>query len=99
MTELLPYTRKIDKEYQKLLFKSSVVNSDKEWNQNFSINPMDIQDAKDFLISSLTGLTLDEVSNLWMNEYETISKKIEEYVSSEKSGSVAGNPAKVWKSD
>lgn len=102
MTEtrtLNPYTRKIDKEYQRLLFKSALVTTDVDGKQNFTISPSDIQDAKDYLLTAMFGMTQDEVGELGMKEYETLSKQIDKLIEKEKSGSTAGNTAKVSKVD
>jgi len=83
------YTRKIDKEYNRLLFKSCIVSTDNTGKQNFSINPADIQDAKDYLLKVLCWMSDVEVENLSIKEYEEISKTLDEFIKKERWGSVA----------
>jgi len=93
------YTRKIDKEYNRLLFKQAIVNSDKEWNQSFNINPSDIQDAKDYLMIAMYWFSNNELDNLWIKEYTELLWTLDKHIESEKNGSIWWNIEKVSKSN
>ena len=66
------FTRKIDREYNEILFKNlnaSLVQGDKK---EISINPTDIQYAQDYLISAMTNLSPEEVDMLAMEDYQKV---------------------------
>ena len=66
------FTRKIDREYNEILFKNlnaSLVSGDKK---EISINPTDIQYAQDYLISAMTNLSPEEVDMLAMEDYQKV---------------------------
>lgn len=84
--ELKPYTRGIDKEFNKVLFentKSMLV----DWKQNLDIPPMNIQNANDYLVSAMTWLTADEIENLPVEDYEEILEEINKQKNGKKSKS------------
>ena len=81
---LKPYTRGIDKEFNKVLFngtKSQLV----DWKQTLDIPPMNIQEANDYLVKAMTGLTDDEVLNLENSDYDKILEEINKIKNGEKS--------------
>ena len=81
---LKPYTRGIDKGFNQILFKdtkSQLV----DWKQNLEIPPMNIQDANDYLVKAMTGMTEDEVMNLENDEYDKILEEINKIKNGEKS--------------
>ena len=54
------YTRGTDKEFNKILLKDSAnVNSSGE--VNFVVNPSNLQDANDYLVKEMAGLTEKEI--------------------------------------
>lgn len=84
--ELKPYTRGIDKEFNKVLFentKSMLV----DWKQNLDIPPMNIQNANDYLVSAMTWLTAEEIENLPVEDYEEILEEINKVKNGKKSKS------------
>lgn len=81
---LKPYTRGIDKWFNQILFKdtkSQLV----DWKQTLDIPPMNIQEANDFLVRAMTGLTEDEVLNLENSTYDMILEEINKAKNGEKS--------------
>lgn len=90
------FTRKIEKEYNRILFVNANVITDEKWKANFRVNPNDIQDAKDYLVWSLFWLTETEVENLKANEFEALIKQADKFIETEKNGSKSGwNPVKI----
>ena len=68
------YTRKVDRTYNEMLFKDAKVSS----SENFTMNPMSIQVATDYLIVAMTNLDNLEVDELSIKDYNEIVKIIEE---------------------
>ena len=70
--EFKTYTRKVDREFNWVLFEWTNIWTD--W--QLKIDPMNMQKANDFLITSLTNLTQDEVDNLEISTYNEILDKV-----------------------
>jgi len=68
------YTRKIDREFNKILFTGVETKTNAQWEANFNIDPSNIQLANDYLVVELTNLTNDELDNLSVSDYEKILK-------------------------
>ena len=81
---LKPYTRGIDKGFNQILFantKSQLV----DWKQTLDIPPINIQEANDYLVRQMTGMSEDEVLNLNNEDYDTILEEINKIKNGEKS--------------
>ena len=72
------YTRKIDKEYKKLMYKDSTTKSDAEWKIDFRLNPISFDEASDYLVMTMASLNLDEVESLSTADYDKLVKAINE---------------------
>ena len=72
------YTRKIDREYNEILFKGCETSWDTSWKTNININPINIQKANDYLVTAMTNLKDNQVDELDINEYDKILKTIRE---------------------
>lgn len=70
------YTRKIDKEFNKILFASWAIGSDENGKPTFSIWPEDMAKANDYLVKEIYWLTDEELDNLDVNEYDMMLEKI-----------------------
>ena len=70
--EFKTYTRKVDREFNWVLFEWTNIWID--W--QLKIDPMNMQKANDFLITSLTNLTQDEVDSLEISTYNEILDKV-----------------------
>lgn len=83
VVEFKPYTRWVDREYNNILFKD--ISADViSWKSEVKINPTALQIAKDYLIKAMTNLTESDIDNLLMEDYELISKKIDDIKSPRK---------------
>lgn len=63
------YTRKIDREYQKMLMKNAKTTTSSDWSPTIEIDPNNIQDANDYLVMSLFWVSQKEVDDMELNEY------------------------------
>lgn len=70
------YTRKIDREFNAILFRNVNASVLENGTKDLSINPTDIQLAQDYLISALTDLKPEEVDELSIEDYQTILEKV-----------------------
>lgn len=70
------YTRKIDREFNAILFQNVNASVLENGTKDLSINPTDIQLAQDYLISALTDLKPEEVDELSIEDYQTILEKV-----------------------
>lgn len=70
------YTRKIDREFNAILFRNVNASVLENGAKDLSINPTDIQLAQDYLISALTDLKPEEVDELSIEDYQTILEKV-----------------------
>ena len=70
------YTRWIDKEFQKILFKDVKANSNSvsEW---VDLNLANVQDANDYLVKAMTNLNEEQISKLLIDDYNKILAEIE----------------------
>ena len=70
------YTRWIDKEFQKILFKDIKANTNTatEW---IEMNLENIQDANDYLVKAMTNLNEEQISQLSISDYNEILAEIE----------------------
>lgn len=70
------YTHKLDREYNKILFEWTKLNSMTATN-GVDINMDNVTKANEYLIVSLTNLTYEELDELTLEEYEAIFKECE----------------------
>lgn len=70
------YTRWIDKEFQKILFKDvkANTNSVSQW---VEMNLENIQDANDYLVKAMTNLNEEQIAQLSIDDYNKILEEIE----------------------
>lgn len=71
------YTRWIDKEFQKILFKGVKANTNTASTQWVDINAENIQDANDYLVKAMTNLNEEQIAQLSINDYNNIIAEIE----------------------
>ena len=64
------YTRKIDREYQRLLLTNSITKTDTTGDLDIQIDSFQLQIARDYLIRELFWLSQDELDKLEMSEYQ-----------------------------
>ena len=70
------YTRWIDKEFQKILFRDVKANTNTA-TQWIDMNLENIQDANDYLVKAMTNLNEEQISQLSINDYNNILAEIE----------------------
>lgn len=63
------YTRKIDKEYNRIVFNGMKLSSNKE---DFQIDQGNFQDANDYLVKEMTNLNERQIEELSVKDYNTI---------------------------
>ena len=70
------YTRWVDKEFQKILFKNVKENTNAiaEW---VEMNLENIQDANDYLVKAMTNLSDEQIAQLSIDDYNKILAEIE----------------------
>lgn len=70
------YTRWIDKEFQKILFKDVKANTStvSQW---VEMNLENIQDANDYLVKAMTNLNEEQIAQLSIEDYNKILAEIE----------------------
>lgn len=70
------YTRWVDKEFQKILFKNVKANTNAiaEW---VEMNLENIQDANDYLVKAMTNLSDEQIEQLSIDDYNKILAEIE----------------------
>ena len=70
------YTRWIDKEFQKILFKDVKANTNtvSEW---IDLSLENIQDANDYLVKVMTNLSEEQIAQLSIKDYNDILAEIE----------------------
>ncbi len=70
------YTRWVDKEFQKILFKNVKANTNAiaEW---VEMNLENIQDANDYLVKAMTNLSDEQIAQLSIDDYNNILAEIE----------------------
>ena len=66
------YTRKIDREFNAVLFEWTDLWVD--W--KMTLNPMNMQNANDYLIKAMTNLTQEEIDELSISDYNEILDKV-----------------------
>jgi len=71
----MQYTRKIDREYQKLLLKGAVSSTIEDGTPDIKIDLANIQDANDYLVRELFWLKQAELDALTVQEF---NEKLEE---------------------
>lgn len=69
------YTRKIDKEYNSIVFKDLKISSNKD---DFKIDQQAFQDANDYLVKEMTNLNERQIEELSVDDYNTILWIIQE---------------------
>jgi len=70
------YTRWIDKEFQKILFKDVKANTSTA-SQWLDLNLENIQDANDYLVKAMTNLNEEQIAQLSLDDYNKILAEIE----------------------
>ena len=70
------YTRKIDRQFNEILFTNLNASLLENWTKDLTLNPFDIQLAQDYFISALTDLKPEEVDELSIEDYQTILEKV-----------------------
>lgn len=70
------YTRWIDKEFNKILFKDVKANTSTA-TQWIDLNLENIQDANDYLVKAMTNLNEEQISNLSIEDYNKILAEID----------------------
>ena len=70
------YTRWIDKEFQKILFKDVKANTSTA-SQWIEMNVENIQDANDYLVKAMTNLNEEQIAELSIDDYNKILAEIE----------------------
>lgn len=70
------YTRWIDKEFNKILFKDVKANTNtvSQW---VDLNLENIQDANDYVVKAMTNLNEEQISQLAIDDYNKIIAEIE----------------------
>lgn len=63
------YTRKIDKEYNRIVFKDMKLSSNKD---DFQIDQGNFQDANDYLVKEMTNLNERQIEELSVEDYNNI---------------------------
>lgn len=77
------YTRKIDREFNDVLFNWVKANATSDAN-GVEIDLSNIQKANDYLVKSMTNLTDEEIDSLEITDYNKILEKIWEIKSPRK---------------
>lgn len=70
------YTRWIDKEFNKILFKDVKANTNTA-SQWIDVNLENIQDANDYIVKAMTNLTEEQIAQLSIDDYNKILAEIE----------------------
>lgn len=70
------YTRWIDKEFNKILFKDVKANTNTV-SQGVDLNLENIQDANDYIVKAMTNLNEEQISQLALDDYNKIIAEIE----------------------
>jgi len=65
------YTRKIDREYQRLLTKNAKTFTDENNDLQVTIEPYNIQEANDYLVMAMFDLDEDVLDSMSMEDYTT----------------------------
>ena len=70
------YTRWIDKEFNKILFKDVKANTNTvaQW---IDLNLENVQDANDYIVRAMTNLNEEQVEQLMIDDYNKILEEIE----------------------
>lgn len=71
----MQYTRKIDREYNKLLMKGATTKTDETGKPEISLDLSNIQDANDYLVKTLFELTQKEIDEMTVDQF---NEKLEE---------------------
>jgi len=69
------YTRKMDREFNEILFGNAKANTN---SQNIDIELVNIQKANDYIVKAMTNLSDEDIDNLDISTYNEILKKVEE---------------------
>lgn len=70
------YTRWIDKEFQKILFKNVKANTSTAW-QWIDLDLENVQDANDYIVKAMTNLNEEQIADLSIDDYNKILAEIE----------------------
>lgn len=70
------YTRWIDKEFNKILFKDVKANTNTA-SQWIDMSLENFQDANDYLVKAMTNLTEEQIEQLSISDYNKILEEIE----------------------
>jgi len=66
------YTRKMDREYNAILFRDVESNTNSKGETDFKINPTNIHEANDLLIVSITNISKAELDEMSIKDYNTV---------------------------
>ena len=66
------YTRKMDREYNAILFKGVESTTNSKGETDFKIIPTNIHEANDLLIVSITNITKLELDEMSIKDYDTV---------------------------
>ena len=70
------YTRRIDREYTKLLFENCDTETNQKWEVKFKVEPSNMAVWDDYLVEQLTNLTQKEIDDLSVSDYEKVLKEV-----------------------
>lgn len=65
------YTRKVQREYNRILLANAKV-SNESWEPKVEVDPMNVQFANDYLVSELFWLTQEQVDGMDIKEYDNL---------------------------
>lgn len=71
------YTRWIDKEFQKILFKWVKANTNTATTQWIDLDMENVQDANDYLVKAMTNLNEEQIAQLSIEDYNKILAEID----------------------
>lgn len=71
------YTRWIDKEFQKILFRWVKANTNTATTQWIDLDMENVQDANDYLVKAMTNLNEEQIEQLSIEDYNKILAEIE----------------------
>ena len=71
------YTRKIDREYTEMMFQWNKVTPQQLQSWSFEVDLANLQKANDYLITSMTNITPDELDGMANDDYNAVLQEIE----------------------
>lgn len=70
------YTRKVDREYNNIMFEWSKLTPQQLQSGNFEVDLEKFQKANDFMILNMTNLTQDELDEMSSEDYNAVLEEI-----------------------